>query len=90
MTWVPVAAVSVAGLAFVLAILAFFLNFGNAWVGSKRGDDGFRNEMNSKIEAEDKKNAEFRKGLEEQMQEIQKQLQTKQSTQPPPKPSVKP
>lgn len=90
LTWVPVAAVSVAGLAFVLAILAFFLNFGNAWVGSKHGDDGFRNEMNSKIEAEDKKNAEFRKGLEEQMQEIQKQLQAKQSTQPTPKSSVKP
>lgn len=88
--WVPVAAFSVAGLALVLAILTFFLNFGNSWVGSRNSQDGIRNELNGKIGAEEQKNAEFRRSIEQQMQEMTKQLQTKQLTQPPPKPSTKP
>jgi hypothetical protein len=81
--WVPLAA-------FVLAALTFFLNFGNAWVASRHADDSYRNEINSKIEAEEQKNAEFRRNIEQQMQEMAKQIQTKPLTQPPPKPSAKP
>lgn len=89
MKWVPVAALSIAGLAFVLAVLTFFLNFGNAWVGSSRAGDGLRNEINSKITAEDQKNEEFRKSIEQQIQEIAKHLQAKQLP-PPSKSGVKP
>jgi deoxycytidine triphosphate deaminase len=88
--WVPVAAFSIAGLALVLALLTFFLNFGTAWVGSTRTQDALRNEINSKIETEAKKNEDFRRNMEQQVQEMAKQLQNKQAMQPPPKANPKP
>jgi hypothetical protein len=71
--WIPLAV-------FALAILTFFLNFGNAWVGSRNAQDGFRNEISGKIEAEGKANEEFRRRIEQQMQDFSKQVQSTKAT----------
>jgi deoxycytidine triphosphate deaminase len=81
--WVPLTV-------FALAILTFFLNFGNAWVGSRNAQDGFRNEINGKIEAEDKANEEFRRRIEQQMQDFSKQVQSTKATQTTPEAKAKP